>query len=108
MTSRGLTSLSHGSNRAVADVKDTVLLEYWAEHGLYNYGWGRVGDKGRFFVELASEEINTKVAVLAGGSGCGDLDDLAWTTLKDQDITNANVVSRNACVHLVPASEVQW
>ena len=43
-------------------------------------------------MELLGEEIDTKVAVLAGLSGRGDADDLARTALKDKKIADANVV----------------
>jgi hypothetical protein len=46
-------------------------------------------------VQLLGEEINTQVAVLASGSGGSDADDLARTTLKDQEITKADVVAGN-------------
>jgi hypothetical protein len=43
-------------------------------------------------MKLLREQINTKEAVLASGWGSGDLDNLAWASLKDDDITNVNVV----------------
>jgi len=46
-------------------------------------------------VQLLGEEVNTQVAVLASGSGGGDTNDLARTTLEDQEITKADVVARN-------------
>jgi hypothetical protein len=44
-------------------------------------------------VKLLGEQINTKVAVLAGGSRGRDADDLAGTTLEHQDVTVADVVA---------------
>jgi hypothetical protein len=44
-------------------------------------------------MQLLGEEIDTQVSVLAGGSRGGDSDDLARTTLKDQEITEADVVA---------------
>jgi hypothetical protein len=44
-------------------------------------------------VKLLAEEVDTKVAVLTSLSGGGDADDLAWTTLEDEKIANANVVA---------------
>jgi len=46
-------------------------------------------------VQLLAEEVDTQVAVLSSGGGGGDADDLARTTLKDQEITKADVVARN-------------
>lgn len=62
-----LTSLGHGSDGTVANIKDTVLLEDRTKHGLNDDGWGWVGDHGRLFVKLAGEEVDTEVTVLAGG-----------------------------------------
>lgn len=89
-----IASLGHGDDLAViANVQNTVLLEDRTEHVLDdNIGrWG--GDKGRLLVELLGEEINTEVAVLAGLSRSGDADDLARTTLENQEIANADVVA---------------
>jgi hypothetical protein len=44
---------------------------------------------------LLGEEVNTQVSVLASRSRGGDADDLARTTLKDQEIANADVVTGN-------------
>lgn len=35
-------------------------------------------------MQLLGEEVNTEEAVLAGGRGGGDLDDLAGTSLEDR------------------------
>lgn len=43
-------------------------------------------------MQLLGEEVNTEEAVLAGGWGGGDLDDLAGTSLEDHDVANADVV----------------
>jgi hypothetical protein len=43
-------------------------------------------------MHLLGEEINTQVSVLASGGRCCDSDDLARTTLKNQEITQADVV----------------
>jgi hypothetical protein len=42
---------------------------------------------------LLGEEVNTQVSVLASCRRGGDADDLARTTLKDQEIANADVVA---------------
>jgi hypothetical protein len=44
---------------------------------------------------LLCEEVNTEVAVLASGSGGGDFNDLARSTLKNQEIANTDVVAGN-------------
>lgn len=46
-------------------------------------------------MQLLGEEINTEVAVLTSLSGGGDTDDLAWATLEDQQITDADVMAWN-------------
>ena len=91
-----IASLGHGNDAAViADVQDAVLLEDRANHVLDNNRWAWVADEGRLLVELLGEEVNTKVAVLASLGGGGDADDLAWTTLEDEQVTNADVVAWN-------------
>ncbi len=44
-------------------------------------------------MELLGEEIDTQIAVLARLRGSRDADDLAWTTLQDQEVTDADVVA---------------
>lgn len=46
-------------------------------------------------MKLLGEEIDSKVAVLAGLGGCGNADDLARAALQDQKVTNADMVARN-------------
>lgn len=46
-------------------------------------------------MELLGEEVNTEVTVLAGLGRGGNTDDLARTTLKDQEIANADVMARD-------------
>lgn len=91
-----IASLGHGNNVAALEVKHTVLLEDGTEHGLYNHAGGGVGDEGRLLMQLAGEEINAEVAVLAGGRRGRDTDDLAGASLQHQEVTNANVVARNS------------
>jgi hypothetical protein len=90
-----ITGLSHGSDGAVLDVENAVLLEDRAKHGLDNDAGSGVGDEGGLLMELLGEQVNTEVAVLAGGGGGGDADDLAGTALEHQDITHADVVARD-------------
>jgi hypothetical protein len=46
-------------------------------------------------MQLLSEEINTQVSMLPSGRRSCDADDLARTTLKDQEISDADVVAGN-------------
>lgn len=46
-------------------------------------------------MQLLGEEVNTKISVLASGRGCGDADNLARTALKDQEISDTDVVAGN-------------
>jgi hypothetical protein len=46
-------------------------------------------------MQLLGEEINTQVSMLTSSRRCCDADDLAWTTLKDQEVTDADVVAGN-------------
>jgi hypothetical protein len=77
------------------EIKDSVLLEDWAEHGLDDDTWAWVGDERGLLVQLLGEEIDTQVAVLTSGRRGGNSDDLAWTTLEDQKITNTDVMARD-------------
>lgn len=88
-----ITGLGHGDDGAILHVKDAVLLEDGAEHGLDNDAGGGVGDEAGLLMELLGEEVNTEVAVLAGGSRGADADDLAGAALEDQDVTEADVVA---------------
>ena len=88
-----VAGLGHGGDDTLGHVKDTVLLEDGAEHGLDDDAGGRVGDEGRLLVQLLGEEVNTEVAVLASGRGGRDADDLARAALKHQEVTHADVVA---------------
>lgn len=88
-----VTGLGHGDNVAVLKVEDAVLLEDRAEHGLDDDAGGRVGDEGGLLVQLLAEEVDTEVAVLAGGGRGRDADDLARAALEDQEVTQADVVA---------------
>ena len=86
-----ISSLSHGHNLAiVTNVQDAVLLKDGAEHGLNDHRWGRVADEGGLFVQLTGEEVDTKVAVLAGLRRHGDADDLRGTALEKQNVADAD------------------
>jgi len=87
-----ITSLGHGDDNTILEIKDSVLLEDRAEHGLDDNTWAWVRDERGLFMQLLGEEIDTQVSVLASGSGGGNADDLARTTLKDQEIAEADVV----------------
>jgi len=89
-----ITGLGHGDDAAViADVEDTVLLEDGAQHVLDDDRRSRVGDEGGLLVQHLGEQVNTKVAVLAGLGARRDADDLARTTLEDQKVADADVVA---------------
>lgn len=89
-----VTGLGHGSQGAVGvDVQDAVGLEDGAEHGLDNNGGRGVGDEAGLLLELAGEQVNTEVTVLAGLGGDGDANHLARTALEDQDVANADEVA---------------
>lgn len=89
-----VTRLGHCDDGLVlVDVQNAVGLVDRAEHGLDNDGGRGVVDEARLLLELAGEEVNTKVAVLASLGGDRDTDDLARTTLQDQDVAKADVVA---------------
>ena len=46
-------------------------------------------------MKLLCEEVHSEIAMLAGLSGGGDSNNLARTTLENQEVTNADVVARN-------------
>lgn len=89
-----LTRLGHGDELAViTDVNEPVLLEDRSQKGVEDNGWGWVGDNTWLLVELLGEEVNTEVPVLTSLSRGGDADDLAWSVLEDDQVTNADVVA---------------
>jgi hypothetical protein len=89
-----VTGLGHGGEGTVTvDVEDTVGLEDGAEHGLDNHGRRGVGDEARLLLQLAGEEVNTEVTVLASLGRDRDADHLARTALEDQDVADANEVA---------------
>jgi hypothetical protein len=89
-----ITSLGHGNDTTViADVQHAVLLEDRSDHVLNNHRWAGIADEGRLLVKLLAEEVHTEVAVLASLSRSSDADDLAWAALKDEEVTDADVVA---------------
>lgn len=89
-----VTVLGHGGEGTVTvDVEDTVSLEDGAEHSLDNHGRRRVGDEAGLLLQLAGEEVDTEVTVLASLGGDRDADDLARTALEDQDVADADKVA---------------
>jgi len=90
------TRLGHGDELSViTDVNEPVLLEYWAQEGVEDNRWRWVRDNTWLLMELLGEEVNTEVSVLTGLSRGGDTDDLAWTVLEDNQVTNADVMTRD-------------
>ena len=91
-----VTSLGHADNQPIRTyVEDAVLLVDRAEHALNIDAGLRVAHEGALFLKLASEQIDTQVSVLTGLRRGSDADDLAWTTLKDDEITDANELAGN-------------
>jgi hypothetical protein len=91
-----ITGLGHGDEAVViTEVQDSVGLEDGAEHGLDDHGGRGVGDEAGLLLQLAGEEVDTEVTVLAGLGGDRDADDLAGATLEDQDVANADEVARD-------------
>jgi len=89
-----LTILGHGDELAVVtDVDEPVLLEDRSQKGVEDNGWRWVGDNTWLLMELLGEEVNTEVPVLTSLGGGGDADDLAWSVLEDDQVTNADVVA---------------
>lgn len=88
-----IAGLGHGDDGAILHVEDAVLLEDGAEHGLDDDAGGGVGDEAGLLMELLGEEVDTEVAVLAGGSGGGDADHLARAALEDEDVAETDVVA---------------
>jgi len=92
-----ITGLGHSDDAAItADVQNAVLLEDRAIHVLYNDRWRWVGNEARLFMELLCEEVDTQVTVLTCLGRGGDTDDLARTTLKNEEVANADVVARDS------------
>lgn len=91
-----ITALGHGDEAVIiTEVQDAVGLEDGAEHGLDNHRRRGVGDKARLLLQLAGEEVDTEVTVLASLGGDRDADDLARAALKDQDVPDTDEVARD-------------
>lgn len=88
-----VAGIGHGNNVAVLEVKDAVLLQDGAAHGLDNNAGGRVVDGRGLLVELLGEEVDAQVAVLAGGGRGRDADDLGGAALEVQDVADPDVVA---------------
>lgn len=89
-----VTGLGHGDDAVVVThVEDTVGLVDGAEHALDDDRWGWVGDEAGLLMELAGEEVDTEVTVLAGLLGNGDTDNLARAALEDQKVADADEVA---------------
>jgi len=95
------TGVGHGDQETiVTDVNETVLLESRGEHGVQDNGWRWVGDNAGFLTELLGEQVNTEVSVLASLGGGSDANDLGWSLLEDDKVTNADVVAWDGEVSL--------
>ena len=71
------------------------MLEDGSEHGLNDNGRAWVRDERRLLMQLLGEEVDSQVAVLTGSRRGADTDDLARTTLQDQEVTETDVVRRD-------------
>lgn len=91
-----ITGLGHSDNGAILEIENTILLENWTQHSLDDHTWTGVRDERRLLMQLLGEEIDTQISVLAGGTRGCNTDDLARAALKDQEITDANVVAWNS------------
>lgn len=91
-----ITSLSHADDATVvSQIKDSVLLEDRTEHTLNDHRWLRVADKRRLFMELSGKEVNTKIPVLTSLTRLRDSNDLAWSALQDQEVSDSDEVAGN-------------
>lgn len=91
-----ITTLGHADDCAIlGQIQDSVLLEDWSDHALNHNGWLGVGVERALFVQLAGEEINTKISVLASLVGLRDADDLARSALQYDKVTNSNEMARD-------------
>ena len=91
-----VTGLGHGNDGVVVtEVQDAVGLVDGTQHGLDDNRGRRVGDEARLLLQLAGEEVDTQVAVLASLGGDRDADDLAGAALQDEDVADADEVARD-------------
>jgi len=88
-----IAGLGHGNDSVILNIENTILLEDRTRHGLNNNTWAGMGDVRRLFMQLSGEEIDTQVSVLTSSRGGGNANDLAWTTLKDDNITKTDMVA---------------
>ena len=89
-----VAGLGHGDDAGVVtEVQDAVGLVDGAQHGLDNDRGRGVGDEARLLLQLAGEQVDTEVAVLASLGGDRDTDHLARATLQDEDVANADEVA---------------
>jgi hypothetical protein len=89
-----LTAVGDGDQGAIlTSVDDLVLLEGWGHHVVEDNGGRWVSDNAVLLDQLVGEKVNTEVSVLASGGGGGNADDLAWTLLKDHQVTDTDVVA---------------
>jgi hypothetical protein len=108
-TGLDLTGVGHDNQASIlTDIKQTVLLESRGEHGMEDNGWGWVGNDTWLFAHLLGEQVNTEVTMLTGLGGGGDADDLAWAVLKDDEVTNADVVAWDGEVALCASWAWSW
>src|SRR5271170_2910126 len=89
-----IARLSHAHHSSsLGDVQDAILLEDGSKHALNIDTWLWVAHEATLFLELAGEEVDAEVAVLAGLRRHGDADDLAGTALEDDQVADADEVA---------------
>lgn len=93
-TSLDFTGIGHGNQLSIiTDVNETVLLESRCEHGVQDDGWRWVSDNTWLLVKLLGKQVDTEITMLTGLSGGSDTDDLAWSLLKDHQVTDTDMVA---------------
>ena len=74
----------------LANVQDAVLSEDRTLHALDINTGLRVAHETALFLQSTAEEVDTEIAVLGCLRRCADLDHLAWTTLEDDNVSEAD------------------
>jgi len=89
-------SLSHGNELSIfPDINQAILLEDGAKKRMENDRRGWVRNNARLFVQLLGKQVDTEVTMLSGLGWSGNTNDLTWPVLKDNEIANTDVVTRN-------------
>jgi hypothetical protein len=91
-----IARLGHADDQTIpAQVQNAVLLVDRAQHALdVDAGLG-IAHERALFLQLTRKEVDPQVSVLAGLGRYGDADDLAGTALKDDEVTDADELTRD-------------